>query len=352
MAFPKKWIPVIYLLTITTMVWLFWNITSKITAQLVREPYTKTLVIPRTKDEDVTWIDEHFGGDPHITQSIYIADDPLAELHPPQNKGNEVMTYLSYIIDHYHNLSDISIFMHSHRYSWHNNDLLENDAVEMISRLSGERVQREGFMNMRCHWEPGCPAWIHPGTIKEDIQKPEETMIAKSWTEIFPLNPIPNILAQPCCGQFAISRDRIQGIPLTTFIFYRDWLLSTPLPDYISGRIWEYLWQFVFTGKNIVCPRESVCYCDGFGVYFGGEEKYNAYCQIEYKKRRLEEELENWTRRNDSTRKDWDLKEDIKRLKKLREDMRLDAKRHGDIAKNRAEEVRMEWKEGAVGNLL
>lgn len=67
-----------------------------------------------------------------------------AELY--RNKGHEVMVYLSYIIDHYENLSDVNVFLHSHRFTWHNNELLGNDAAEMVRRLSAERVQREGFV--------------------------------------------------------------------------------------------------------------------------------------------------------------------------------------------------------------
>lgn len=57
-----------------------------------------------------------------------------------------MMVYLSYIIDRYEDLADVNVFVHSHRWAWHNNELLGNDAVEIISRLSSERVQREGFM--------------------------------------------------------------------------------------------------------------------------------------------------------------------------------------------------------------
>jgi hypothetical protein len=56
------------------------------------------------------------------------------------------MVYLSYIVDHYDNLSDVNMFLHSHRFAWHNNELLGGDSVEMVSRLFAERVQREGFM--------------------------------------------------------------------------------------------------------------------------------------------------------------------------------------------------------------
>jgi hypothetical protein len=120
------------------------------TMKPIGESYMKMIVVPRTKEEDVTWLNENFGGDQYIHSSIYNVDDSSADLHPPKNKGHEVMIYLSYIIDNYDNLSDVNIFMHSHRYSWHNDELLDHDAVQMISRLSAERVQREGYMNMRC----------------------------------------------------------------------------------------------------------------------------------------------------------------------------------------------------------
>ncbi|KAG0646772.1 hypothetical protein D0Z07_6408 [Hyphodiscus hymeniophilus] len=67
-----------------------------------------------------------------------------------RNKGHEVMVYLSHIIHNYDDLADVNIFMHSHRHSWHNVELLDHDAVQIIWRLSAERVQREGYMNMRC----------------------------------------------------------------------------------------------------------------------------------------------------------------------------------------------------------
>lgn len=58
----------------------------------------------------------------------------------------EVMVYLSYIIENYDKLADVNIFMHAHRLAWHNNELLDHDAVQVIARLSAERVQREGYV--------------------------------------------------------------------------------------------------------------------------------------------------------------------------------------------------------------
>src|ERR1700761_1852405 len=66
---------------------------------------TRSLVIPRLAEEDTEWVTQFLGGDPLLTLAIYTVDDPNAELTVPENKGHEVMVYLTYIIDHYHNLS-------------------------------------------------------------------------------------------------------------------------------------------------------------------------------------------------------------------------------------------------------
>jgi hypothetical protein len=124
----------------------------------VGEVYTKTIIVPKTREDNVEWIADNFGEDPNVRSVIYAVDDADTAFHTPMNKGHEVMAYLTFIIEHYDRLSDVNIFLHSHQYAWHNNDLLDNDAVQMIRRLSPERVQRVGYMNMRCHWGPGCPS--------------------------------------------------------------------------------------------------------------------------------------------------------------------------------------------------
>jgi hypothetical protein len=329
--------------------------------------YTKMLVVPRTTIEDVTWIAENFG-DQHqaIGATVYVVDDPHAPIRPPKNKGHEVMVYLSYIIDHYESLADVNIFMHSHRQTWHNDEILDNDAVQMINRLSPERVQREGYMNMRCQWDPGCPDWMHPGSVVEDVNKKEEIILAKSWSELFPNDRIPTVLAQPCCAQFAVSRDRIRAIPKERYVYYRDWLLNTPLSDSISGRVWEYLWHYVFTGQNVYCPPEHVCYCDGFGVCFGGAEVYTAWWDKMWHKRHYEDELKQWYFQQEKIRqatlentldeiahmpalepgRNEELERTIMELEAWLSIEKQKAIERGNSAKNRAMEAGREWKEG------
>ncbi len=65
-----------------------------------------------------------------------------------------------------------------------------------------------------------------------------------------------------------MSKGRIQVTPLSRWIEYRSWLLATNLTDAESGRVWEHMWQFVFTGHGAWCPDWAACYCEGFGVCF------------------------------------------------------------------------------------
>lgn len=261
--------------------------------------HTRNLIMARTRSENVTWLDQVDLGPSPPTRVIYVADDPSAQYHPPINKGHEVMIYLTYILDFYDNLPDVNIFMHSHRYAWHNDDLLNFDAGEMIKRLSTERVLREGYMNLRCHWMPGCPEWIHPGQIEPDKEKLEQSMIAEAWAELFPGKPIPQILAQPCCSQFALSRERIQRISKDEYEHYRSWLQKSPIRDTMSGRIFEYIWQVIFTDNAVHCPNQRTCYCDGFGVCFADEAAFDKWFELRYQKRQHQQTLHDWQEKAD-----------------------------------------------------
>ena len=325
--------------------------------------YSRTLITPRLMEENVDWMDQEL---PELDKAIYIVDNPKAALHPPKNKGHEVMVYLSYIIDNYDDLPDIMMFMHSHRFAWHNEEPLDMDAVQLVRRLSSERVFREGFVNMRCSWVPGCPDWIHPNSKTEDIQKQEEPMVARAWTELFPYEPVPETLAQPCCAQFALSRDRVLSIPKSRYIYYRDWLLLTDISDYISGRVWEYLWQVVFAGQSIFCPAQNVCYCDSYGLCFGGPEGFERYSDLYQEIQDQQKELKAW---RDKTKeieeaaaagktkelekleppepgRDVWLEGEINRKINDLFNMKVEALKRGGSAENRAKEAGRPWKPG------
>jgi hypothetical protein len=256
----------------------------------------RTLVVAKLREDDTSWVDRAVKEDPHLRGAVYTVDDKNAALTVPKNKGHEVMVYLTYIIDHYTELSDVSIFMHAHEITWHNNDFLNSNSSLTVLRLKKEHVLQNGYMNLRCHQNPGCPDHIHP-TVSGDAGEnndlaniPEAAVIGNSWLELFPGEQIPSVLSQPCCGQFAVSAERIRKVELSSYVAYRDWLLDTPLEDSLSGRVWEYVWQFLFTGQWEFCPEETHCYCEGYGICFEGTD-YTDYFDLRTESRKFEAEI-------------------------------------------------------------
>ncbi|KAF1952695.1 hypothetical protein CC80DRAFT_495203 [Byssothecium circinans] len=255
-------------------------------------PYSRILVVAKTLDENVRWIDEEL---PDLKKAIYEVDKPGANYSVPKNKGNEAMVYLTYIVDHYSELPDIVIFVHAHSAAWHNNILLDLHMPTTIQRLSDDRVTRQGYMNLRCHLAPGCPDWIHLERAEMDFdmqRKPEEKHFStKLFLELFPGHRPPPALSQPCCAQFALSRERIRDNPKKLYVHIRDWLLKTDLNDADSGRVLEYMWQYLFTRNAEHCPSTNSCYCDGYGVCFGNATMLDDWLEKYKMKESVDDEM-------------------------------------------------------------
>ena len=82
--------------------------------------------------------------------------------------------------------------------SSHHNHLLGHDAVETVRRLCSDYVIREGYVNMRCEWTPGCPEWLHPDNTRENFGQAMEEVLSSCWKELFPSDPTPRALGQAC----------------------------------------------------------------------------------------------------------------------------------------------------------
>lgn len=265
--------------------------------------------------------------------------------------------YLSYIIDHYDDLPDTSIFLHAHRWAWHNNMLLGLDTAQMIKRLNHERVARMGYMNVRCHHDPGCPDWIHmdrPGGDFDFYHKPEEIYWRRNiWEEIHPGAPIPPSISGICCAQFAVSRDRIREVPIERFIHYRKWLLTTGMDDQFSGRIFEYIWHYIFTGHEVHCPAMNTCYCDGYGICFGGRQKFDDFFAKQEDRNARFVKLDEYNKREDEAKKEGkdpgfnateivhrdELRAVVAVMDRELDKLREEAKKRGEDPKARKEET-------------
>lgn len=185
-------------------------------------------------------------------------DDPNAALQA-KNKGHEASVYLTYIVENYDKLADVTVFIHSHRKHKHGTkrdrifEGIDYDNYESIRALDLEFVTRNGFANLRCLNIPGCPAEIQPFRPEEqwDPLRPQERAMAAAWKELFQNDQVPEILAAPCCAQFAASKAQIQQRPKAEYERFQSWLYSSELDDATTGRIFEYLWHVVF-GKDAV----------------------------------------------------------------------------------------------------
>ncbi|KAF2877356.1 hypothetical protein BDV95DRAFT_481388, partial [Massariosphaeria phaeospora] len=212
----------------------------------------KILVIAKTSAEDTNWVHDHF---PDWQSAIYTVDDPAASLHTTTNKGREANAYLTYLIHHYSNLPSTMLFLHSHRNHDHGSrdaepDLnLDFDNVATIRAFKTGFVQRAGYANLRCISGPGCPAEIQPFRPVEqsDPLRPQERAMASVWPKLFGnATAVPRVIATPCCAQFAVSRAQVEKRPKGDYERFLGWLEETPLDDYTSGRVFEYLWHVIF----------------------------------------------------------------------------------------------------------
>lgn len=168
------------------------------------------------------------------------------------------MAYLSYIIDNYAALPATLAFLHSHRAgffaAWHTDTPL-HDNVDALRSLQIPFVQRNGYVNLRCNWNPGCleahrdnahvtpEVWrdVFAGTSREG-----EGIQDKEGGE-----GAPTLVGAACCAQFAVSREQVLARPLSDYERFREWIVDTEKSDAKSGRVLEFLWHVIF-GKDAV----------------------------------------------------------------------------------------------------
>ena len=56
----------------------------------------------------------------------------------PRNTANEASAFLKFIVDYYDDLPEVMVFLHGHRYAYHQEDVLTLlDAIEDPSTITG-----------------------------------------------------------------------------------------------------------------------------------------------------------------------------------------------------------------------
>ena len=301
--------------------------TTSIVSNVIPSTVPLVLVVASLKEEDTSWVAREL---PNVKNAIYTVDDPHAALTVPKNKGNEAEVFLTFVIENYKKLPDISVFVHSHQVAYHNNDLLDSDMPKMVRRLNHAHVKKEGYFNLRCHLEPGCPNWIHTNKTEQDTNRKEEVVFAKIWEDLHPGKSMPSVLSVPCCSQFAASRDKLRTIPLEEWKRYRKWLIETDLDDELSGRVWEYTWHYILTEKAELCPSMYDCYCQGYHVCFPSEKRFDSWFSRRKEMGTLQEKVDKFDEKKEDTEK---LLGKIEEIRKALDKEKGDAFRLGDERK-------------------
>lgn len=184
---------------------------------------------------------------PHQTSTL----DPLTNstLRTLRNKGKEANAYLAYIVQNYNNLPSTIAFIHTHKdgypNAWHT-DNLDHSNVVSLQNLNINFIQSNGYANLRCTHDPGCPREVMPFRNPPENHRTTELAMPGAWRDLFNNTDVPHVLATPCCAQFAVSSKQVQKRPMAEYKKYYTWLMETPLDDETSGRVLEYLWHVLF----------------------------------------------------------------------------------------------------------
>ncbi|KAB8073870.1 hypothetical protein BDV29DRAFT_174668 [Aspergillus leporis] len=223
---------------------------------------SRALVLAKVRQENVSWVDDlqH-----QWIPYIYTADNEPGYFPIPDNKGREGMAYLTHIVDNYENLTDVTVFMHASNIQWHN-DIGNTNSTHVLSKLRLESVKQKGYANLRCQYRPGCPTAVRPFDPEFSSSY---SIVYRNFTNIYTelfnttLEQVPEVIGGVCCGQFALTRERIRRRPREDYLHLRNWALSTGLDNFTVGSVFEMLWHLVFLEDPVLrCPDTRQCYCD------------------------------------------------------------------------------------------
>ncbi|KAJ5640160.1 uncharacterized protein N7484_008022 [Penicillium longicatenatum] len=231
----------------------------------IEVPNAGVIVMGKLREENTAWVSAEVA---EWRNYIYTVDDTNAPVHTPKNKGREALPYLQYIVDHYDDLPPMIIFLHSHRDGWPaawHTDTMDYSNVDSVRALQRDFVLQEGFVNLRCQLSPGCPAEMQPFRNPPKPGDNGEKHYADAWKELFGNTKVPEIIAAPCCSQFAVSKEQVLMRPLSDYKRMYNWVLNNDLPDEVTSNIMEYSWHIIFGKDPVFCPDVFQCYADVYG---------------------------------------------------------------------------------------
>ncbi len=208
------------------------------------------IVVSRYK-RDVTFIYKIKEQIQDINILIYDKENSDNPNNVPVNKGNEASAYLKYIIDHYDNLPEYTFYIHDEEFSTHHTG-------SIIDRIIEANNSNNLYYNINhTSWnEPNLIIRSHPNIYIDFLN-----WYKKYIDQYIPYNVVPNypdfIYGFKSCAQFKIHKSLIHNFPIEFYKNLYNWIITTNLPNYFSGRYLEWTWH-VFFVLYPICIKNNI----------------------------------------------------------------------------------------------
>lgn len=197
------------------------------------------LIVTCHNKEDLTWLvqqKEHdylvYSKKPATLLGTGIDE---SKIRPVENRGREALVYFKFMIDGYVDLPERIAFCHGHETAWHQ----DVPIMEAIRRDDGSEFFSLNNPYFRHSFYENCP---HGQSMWEKLQK---------YSPLFGL-ALPEKLEHTWSAQFITTRACILSRPVEFYQRCYDWLNEQrEMADFRSAIIFEQLWYYILTGKNI-----------------------------------------------------------------------------------------------------
>jgi len=210
------------------------------------------------------------------------------------NRGNEASSYLQYIVEHYDNLPEWSIFIHGNEYLHHTIHMSLKDILVNASGLNAGRTRYFGLNAI----------WLNDTYSKSHAFY--KSYISGFWKALkldLLVKPLPDDMSshRPCCSQFAVARERILAHPKQFWEYLFEYLQTGQIDSWFTSRYFEWSWHVLFGEPWVM--RENMKITESLGIKILKPQKIQALVALaaEKENKKLQEALANVTNKTLST---------------------------------------------------
>jgi hypothetical protein len=176
----------------------------------------------------------------HIEPIIYSKTIKTLDGYIDLNKGQEVPAYLKFIIDRYDTLPKKTLFYHDHLISPHQ----DFNSIFLINNLNWE-VGDYFSVNKR--------SWYQTIDSNSTVEPNGIRWVTDNWDLFDNYLRKPTSLTFFSGAQFVVDAELILQYSKDFYQELYNWILTTDTSTYITSRIFEYIWHYIFT-KNSIEP--------------------------------------------------------------------------------------------------